>query len=60
MGRTGAKGKHREQRGGWMEKGVDWAVMSLCVSGTVCAHRAGMCLCVCVCVCVCVHVHVAA
>lgn len=46
-----------------MEKGVDWAVMSLCVSGTVCAHRAGVCLCVCVRACgslshVGVHVHV--
>ena len=53
-----------------MKKGADWGVMSLYVSGTVCAHRAGMCLCVyacgslshvgvyvhvCVYVCVCVH-----
>ena len=53
VGRRGAKGKHRGQRGGWMEKGVDWVVMSLCVSGTVCAHRAGVCLCVCVCACAC-------
>ena len=33
-----------------MEKGADWAVMSLCVS-----VRTGL-VCACVCVCVCVHV----
>ena len=46
MGKRGAKGKHREQRDGWMKKGANWGVMSLYVSGTVCAHRAGVCLCV--------------
>ena len=29
-----------------MKKGANWGVMSLYVSGTVCAHRAGVCLCV--------------